>query len=82
MKSLKHTVSVLFVLSVITALLMITSCLDEERTESLLDSMPAGHDFYLTFNSQEADLDELFSILSDSLNRDDIRIREIEGIPI
>jgi hypothetical protein len=66
--------------SVIAAALMITSCLNEESTESLLDSMPAGHDFYLTFNPREADIEELLSILSDSLNSDDIRIREIEEI--
>lgn len=66
--------------SVLAAALMITSCLDEERTESLLDSMPAGHDFYLTVNPQEADLEGLLSILSDSLNRDDIWICEIEEI--
>ncbi|MCK5115852.1 MAG: hypothetical protein KAR44_04585 [Candidatus Aegiribacteria sp.] len=66
--------------SVLTAVLMITSCLNEESTESLLDSMPAGHDFYLTFNPEEADIEELLLILSDSLNSDDIRIREIEEI--
>ena len=59
---------------------MVTSCLDEERTESLLDSMPAGYDFYLTVNPREADLEELLSILSDSLNMDNIRIHEIEEL--
>ena len=68
------------VVSVVTAALMITSCLDNARTESLLDSMPAGHDFYLAFNPLEADLDELLSILSDSLNTDGIGIGEIEEI--
>lgn len=68
------------IVSVVTAALMITSCLDEDRTESLLDSMPAGHDFYLTFNPLEADLDELLSILSDSLNMEDITVLEIEEL--
>ncbi len=66
--------------SVLTAALIITSCLDEEQTESLLDSMPAGHDFYLTVNPREADLEELLSILSDSLNMENIQINEIEEI--
>jgi len=65
---------------ILTAVLMITSCLNEESAESLLDSMPSGHDFYVTINPREADLEELLSILSDSLNLDEIQIRDIEEI--
>ena len=66
--------------SVLAAALIITSCLNEESAESLLDSMPSGHDFYVTVNPREADLEELLSIMSDSLNLDEIQIRDIEQI--
>ena len=42
-------------------ILLVLACGQETREAGLLDSMPAGHDIYLTFNPAEIDVDEVLS---------------------
>lgn len=49
----------------LTAVLVLASCGQEKREPTLLDSMPAGYDLYLTFNPSEIDIDAVLSSMED-----------------
>jgi len=50
-------------------LLMVLSCGSESRESGLLDSMPAGHDIYITFNPFEIGIDEVLSSVEEIVSQ-------------
>ena len=59
-------------------ILAVISCVTVERRTLLLDSMPAGYDFYLTLNPERIGMEEVLSNLAEGILPEEGNLLEIE----